>query len=164
MQEVEEKRALPKTLDYCLLTAMSLLSFHFSRGTNGKGSWFIVWLRMHWKELNFPSEDCQNTKNQSAFGVGKSWSSLLPIIHMEHGLWNSRGWQRTTPAEDGQWVGPRPWLSKELALLTIGWAERAQLHGGEPCPSLRPHKGTSLGLHLSEVLEKDPHCLVSQKT
>lgn len=114
---------------------MSLLSFHFSRGTNGKGSWFIVWLKKHWKEPNFPSEDCQNTKNQSAFGVGKSWSSLLPIIHMEHGLCNSQGWERRTPAEDVQWVGPRPWLCKELALLNwLGWKGSAAWGG--PCPSL----------------------------
>lgn len=110
--------------------AMSLLSFHFSRGTNGKGSWYIVWLKMHWKELNFPSEDCQNTKNQSAFGVGKSWTSLLPIIHMEHGLCNSQGWERTTPPEDVQWVGPGPWLSKKLALLNwLDWKGSAAWGG-----------------------------------
>lgn len=107
---------------------MSLFNFHFSRRTNGKGFWFIVWLKMHWKELNFPSEDCQNTKNQSAFGVGKSWTSLPPIRHMEHGLCNSRGWERMTHPEDVQWVGPRPWLSKKLALLNrLDWKGSAEV-------------------------------------
>lgn len=129
MQEVREKWTLPKILDYCLFIVMSL-NFHFSRRTNGKGFWFIVWLKMHWKELNFPSEDCQNTKNQSAFGVGKSWTSLLPIIHMEHGLCNSQGWERMTHPEDVQWVGPRPWLSRKLALLNqLDWKGSAEVVG-----------------------------------
>lgn len=38
---------------------------------------------------------------------------------------------------------------------SIGWAERAQLHGGDHVHHC-PHKGTFLGLYLSEVLEKDP--------
>lgn len=130
MQEVEEKWTLPKILDYCLFIAMSLLNFHFSRKTNGKESWFIVWLKMHWKELNFPSEDCQNTKNRSAFGVEKSWTSLLPITHVEHGLCKSQGWERMTHPEDVQWVGPRPWLRKKLALLNrLDWKGSAEVVG-----------------------------------
>lgn len=62
---------------------------------------------MHWKKLNFPSEDCQNTKNQSAFGVGKSWTSLLPIIHMEHGLCNSQGLGKNDPSRRRTMAGPQ---------------------------------------------------------
>lgn len=153
-QEVEEKWALPKILDACLFLAMSLFNFHISR-TNRKGFWFIVWLKMHWKELNFPSEDCQNTKNRSAFGVGKSWSSLLPIRHMEHGLCNSQGLGKNDPARRRTMGGPQALAHQKagtpasLGLKGLSWS------AGGPCPALCPHKEIFLGLCCHKGRGKD---------
>lgn len=135
MQEVEEKRALPKTLDYCLFIAMSLLSFHFSRGTNGKGSWFIVWLKMHWKESNFPLKTVktQRTKVLLEWGKAESHYCHLSIWNMGYATVKA-GKERPLQKMYNGWA-PGPGSARSWHCW-IGWAERAQLQGGGPCPSL----------------------------
>lgn len=154
MQEVEEKRALPKTLDYCLFIAMSLLSFHFSRGTNGKGSWFIVWLKMHWKESNFPLKTVKTQRIEVLLEWGKAEPHYCQLSIWNMGYATVKAGKKR-PLQKITMGGPQA-----LALQEAGTAELAGLKGlscmGGDHVHHCPHKGTFLGLYLSEVLEKDP--------